>query len=160
MEIGLDFLADSPTQIGDIILQRYGVRFREEMDNVIANGADGSSEPEGVFQASGTGSVSSDNGSTGPPTVSDYESLLFGVAKQFRSESTKARSVFIGTETSYQRAKAIQVGTSDERRVMGMDHENYMLLGHPYKINEDIDNADVGFCCMNRYRFYRRSGFD
>ncbi len=158
MEIGLDFEADSPVAIGDMILTRYGQAFRKELDTVIIDG-DGTSQPKGILQASGTTTVSSDGGSGGPPVVSDYEGLLFGVAKQYRAEAGKARAVFITNETSYQRNKAIQVGTTDQRRVFGMDHEDYMTLGHPHKITERCTNSEQVFCCMNRYRMYRRAGF-
>jgi hypothetical protein len=96
-----------------------------------------------------------------PPPVSDYEGLLFGVKKEYRQEAMAGnRAVFIGTETSYQRARAIPVGTTDERRVFGMDHESYMLLGHRYAINESLTNSKTGFFCLNRYRMYRRQGFE
>lgn len=156
IELGLDFEADSPVALGDVILDRYGERFREVMDNVIAVGS-GVGQPEGVFNATGVTLVGTDNGTGGPATVSDYEALLFGVKKQFRSAAGQ-RGIFIGTETSYQRVRGIQVGTSDQRRVFGMDHESYTLLNHPYKINESISNSQVGFFCMDRYRMYRRAG--
>lgn len=159
MEVGLDFLADAPNDIGAIIIDRYGSVFRKEMDDVIADGADASSQPEGLFQASGTTTVNSQNGSTGSWEVTDIEALLFGVAKEYRQESGRQRSIFLTNETTYQRWRGIEVGSTDQRRVLGMDHESYMTLGHPHKINEDVDNAEAGFFCMNRYRFYRRAGF-
>jgi len=159
IELGLDFESDSPVGIGDMVISRYGVRFQQEMDNVIANG-NGTDRPRGLFQTAGLGTVNSANGTGGNPTIGDYEQLLFGVKKQFRQEATQGRAVFIGTEASYTRMRGIPVGTSDARRLFGMDEESYMCFDHPYKINESIANTTVGFFCLNRYRMYRRQGFE
>ena len=159
MEIGLDLEEDSPVNLGAIVAQAYGEQALKWLDDQIAAG-DGTTEPQGVINASGIGSVSSANGSSGPPKVDDYEGLLFGVAKQFRTPADRERSVFIGTETSYQRARAIAVGSSDVRRVFGMDHQDYRLLGNPYKINEGIGNANVAFANLRHYRMYRRLGLN
>jgi HK97 family phage major capsid protein len=158
IESGLDFEADSPVAIGDALVDRYGVRFQQELDNVVTSG-NGTDRPEGLFVSSAVTTTTSENGAVGPPEIDDYEALLFGVKKEFRTEAGRARSVYITNETTYSRARGIPVGASDARRVFGMDHESYELLGHPHKINESIDNADAGFFCMNRYRMYRRSGF-
>ena len=159
MEIGLDLEEDSPVNLGSIVAQAYGEQAMKWLDDQIAAG-DGTTEPQGVINASGIGSVSSTNGSSGPPTVGDYEGLAFGVAKQFKSPADKDRTVFIGTETSYQRARAIAVGSSDARRVFGMDHHSYGLLGSSYKINEGIGNANVAFVNLRHYRMYRRLGLN
>jgi HK97 family phage major capsid protein len=159
MEIGLDFLADSPVDIGAIIIERYGSRFRSELDMVIAVGSDGSSQPEGVFSASGTRALNAANGSTGPWTLADVESLLFGVGKQYRAEAGKARAIFLSNETTYSRWRGMALGTADARRLLGNDYQSYMTLEHPHKLNNSIGNRSAGFFCMNRYRFYRRAGF-
>lgn len=158
-EMGLDFESDSPVPMGEMIVSNYGERFREEMDAVLANGS-GSDRPKGLFQTAGLTVIPSENGTGGPPTVTDYELLMFGVAKQFRAQAGAERSVFIGNETSYQRARSIPVGPADERRVFGMTHEDYRLLSHPYVIIPSLSNSYVGFFCLNRYRLYRRAGFE
>jgi HK97 family phage major capsid protein len=160
IEMGLDFEADSPVNVGDIIVQRYGEVFRQELDNVIATG-DGTTQPLGIFNTSGAGAIPASTATTGPLEVADFENLLFGVAKEYRSEAGRARAIFLSNETSYSRARAIPVDSSaDQRRIFGMDEESYELLGHPYKINETITNPKIGFVCMNRYRMYRRAGFE
>lgn len=157
IELGLDFLNDSPLSIGNIVVQRYGERFRQEMDNVIADG-DGTSQPEGLFTASGVTVVSPAGGAGAVQTVGDYESLRFGVAKEFREEAGM-RAMYIGTDTSYSRARGIKVGASDERRIFGIvDQEDYMLFQRRYAINGSLTNAQIGYACMNRYRMYRRQG--
>ena len=141
----------------------YVKRFREEMDNVIAANA-GTTAPQGVLYASGISAITPSGGAGAAQTVADYEGLMFGVKKQYRAEARPGnQAVFIGTETSYQRARSIVVSATDQRRVFGMEtntHEAYSILGHRYAINESLSNAQILFCCLNRYRLYRRQGFE
>jgi len=157
IEIGLDFLSDSPIDVSGIIAAQYGQQLLAWLDEQCAVG-DGTTEPEGVMNASGTTSVSSANGAGGPPEVGDYEGLLFGVPKNYKANTPTNRITYAANETTYQRARSIPVGTSDERRVFGMTHEDYMLLGHPFAINEQFTNAQVAFTNWARYRMYRRLG--
>lgn len=157
VEIGLDFLSDSPIDVSSIITAQYGQQLLTWLDTQVCTG-DGTTEPEGITNASGTTSVSATNTTTGPPTVGDYEGLLFGIPKNFKQGFPTNRITFAGTETSYQRARGIAVGGSDQRRVFGMDHENYMLFGHPYGIGEFFTNSQIAFVNWGRYRMYRRLG--
>ena len=162
MEIGLDFEEDSPVNIGALVAQRYGEKAMEWLDNQIVNG-DGTTEPQGILNASGTTTVSSTNGASGPPTVDDYEGLMFGINKEYRTAADKARTVFIGNDTTYKRARAISVGSSDARRVFGMEvnaHGDYNLLGHGYKVQNDVGNANIAFANLRYYRMYRRLGLN
>lgn len=162
MELGLDFLNDSPVNIGAVIVQRYGQSYLKSLDDVIANGT-GTNQPEGVFNASGVATVTP-SASAGTPTVGDYEGLMFGVAKEFREEAgmpPNSRAMFIGTDTSYSRARGIQVNSSsDARRIFGMDQQSYQLFNYRYAINGSAGNTKIGFFCMNRYRMYRRQGLE
>lgn len=158
MEIGMDFEEDSPTNVGGIIMEKYGEKAQEWLDEQIAVG-DGTTEPEGIFTASGTTSVASDFGPGGPATVGDYEGLMFGVPKQYRA-AKGSRNVFVGNETSYRRARAIPVGPADERRVFGMTHADFMLLDTPYKIQASITNSQIAYANLGYYRMYRRLGFN
>lgn len=158
MEIGLDFEEDAPNDIGGIVVERYGLKAMEYLDRVIAMG-DGVTEPLGIFLATGTTAVNSDNNLAGPPTVSDYEGLAFGLPKQFRREAG-ARLAFVGNDVSYRRARGIPVGPADERRVFGMDEQDYKLFGVDYKIQNNIPNNWVGYANFRRYRMYRRLGLN
>ncbi len=162
MELGKDFEDDSPTNIGEQVITQYGEAMLTWLDEQPLLG-DGTTEPEGVFVASGTVAVSSDKGGAGPHTLSDYEGLLFGVKKKYRPPQDRARCVYVSNETSYRRSRAMKVdpasSSTDERRMLGLDHENYMTLGHPHKINENITNAKAAFFNARRYRMYRRLGF-
>jgi hypothetical protein len=69
-----------------------------------------------------------------------------------------ATAVFCGTETSYQRARAIPVGASDARRLGGMDYSSYTWMERPYKVNASLTNAQIFYAILGRYRMYRRRG--
>jgi HK97 family phage major capsid protein len=157
IEIGMDFVSDSPLDIGGIVTQQYGEVMLQWLDEQCCIG-DGTTEPEGVFNATGTTTVNADNGAAGAPTVGDYETLLFGISKAYKRGTAANRITFIATETSYSRARGIAVGGADQRRVFGMTHEDYMLLNHPYAINEQLTNRQQGFVNWSRYRMYRRLG--
>lgn len=165
IEMGLDFLNDSPLAIGQIVVQRYGEVFRKEMDNVIVAG-NGTNQPTGLLNASGTTSVSSANGTGGPATMGDYEGLMFAVPKEYMQDAgmpPNSRAMFIGTQTSYRRSRAIKVNaSSDERRLYGMTHMDYRLHDFRYAISgaSDLTNSKILFACMNRYRLYRRQGLE
>jgi HK97 family phage major capsid protein len=154
--IGLDFLEDSPTTIGDIIVKKYGEKYLEQLDFVVANG-DGVTQPLGFLNTSSPKTASADNQTNGPPTVSDYELLYFAVQKQFRNEAG-AQPAFVSSDTSYQRARSIAVSPTDQRRVFGMDHASYRLLNVRYAVQNDIVNNKIAFVMLNRYRAYRRLG--
>lgn len=156
MEIGLDFEEDSPVAMGNQIIEQYGLQAMAWLDEQIAVG-DGTTEPQGVFTNTSTTSVGSDAGPGGPLAVSDFEGLMFGVGKQYRNEPGAA-CVFLANDTMYRRARAIPVGSDDQRRVFGMDHASYQLLDKPFKINNNCANGRLAFVNLRRYRMYRRLG--
>jgi HK97 family phage major capsid protein len=160
VEVGRDLLSDAAVDVGSHLATNVNQRMLRELDRVIAVG-NGTTEPAGINGASGLISVTSDNPTQGPPSVSDYEGLLFGVAKQYRMNMWNP--VYISNEVSYRRSKAIPVGPGDERRVMSpeMNHENYITLGRPHKISPDLTNSTVIFAALKKaYRIWRRQGFE
>jgi HK97 family phage major capsid protein len=157
IEIGLDFMSDASVDIGPIVTDGYGRRLLNQLDRVIAVGA-GGTEPTGITVGAGTTAVASANGVGGPPTVGDYEGLLFGVPKEYKAGFAQNASCFCANETTYARARGIAVGATDERRVFGMTHEDYMLLSRPYSIEGNMGNSDIFFAVLPRYRMYRRLG--
>ena len=60
IEVGRDFLADTPADIGRILVELIGQRMAAELDDVVANG-DGTTQPEGIFTAAGLGTATADN---------------------------------------------------------------------------------------------------
>ena len=158
VQLGLDFLSDTPIDFGAHITRQYGERLLEDLDDVIATG-NGSTQPEGIMSKSGTTSVTF----SGATSISNYESLRFGVAKpEFRGPVGRT-SVFCGTETSYQRCIGLPVSATDARRLFGVDHfgpdgGGYRFGGASYRINESLTNQQIFHCVMGRYRMYRRKG--
>jgi HK97 family phage major capsid protein len=153
IHIGLDFLSDTPIDFNALITAQYGERLLEDLDDVIADG-NGTTQPEGVIQKSGIGTVNF----AGTTSLGNYESLRFGVAKAEHRANVNQTAVFCGTETSYQRVRAIPVGASDARRIFGMDYDSYAIMNRPYKINETLTNAEIFYAILGRYRMYRRRG--
>lgn len=161
IRIGLDFLSDTPIDFGAHITSQYGERLLEDLDDVIATG-NGTTQPEGVMTKSGTTTVAFG----GVTSIGNYESLLFGVNKNERRPNVAASIVFCGTETSYQRARALPVDSTDARRLGGGlgtiggvgDYLNWMWMGHSYKINESLTNAQIFYAVLGKYRMYRRRG--
>jgi HK97 family phage major capsid protein len=156
IEIGLDFEEDSPANIGGIVIERYGVKHAEFLDNVIATG-DGTTEPLGIFNTGGITTVASVNGAGGPLTISDVEGLLFGINKAFR-QSRGGRNVFIMNETTYRRFRSIAVATGWNLRLFGTNYEDYSIMGYPVRLNATIPNNEIAFVNMAYYRMYRRQG--
>lgn len=154
VELGLDSLSDAAVSLGQLVTTEIGKSLQAWLDEQIAIG-DGTNEPEGVMNCSGTTSVS-----WGVATsIGNYESLCFSVPKAQRPKNNQSVR-FIGTETSYQRARGIPVGTSDARRVFGMDHESFMLLNRPYAISTALSNNQVIFGDLSKFRMYLRKGFE
>ena len=162
IEIGLDFLSDSPIDIAGAVSRDYQQVMLNWLDSQILGG-DGTTEPEGLINASGTTSVTSTNGSGGPWTVGDIEALLFGVTKAYKGGTDPSRIGFASLETTYRRVRGIAVSTSDQRRVFGMDHENYRVFDRFWGIGSSstggfTSNRQILFANFARYRMYRRLG--
>lgn len=159
--VGLDFLADSPLNIGSIMVSEWGKTFRKEMDDVIADG-NGTNRPTGIFQTSGFNAVSSAGGAGTAPQIGDYESLYFDIPKEYRN-APGARFIYLSTDTSYKRARGIPVDSSnDARRIFGMDQKSYTIFDNPYRVTSasGVTNAEIAGCMINFYRMYRRQGLE
>ena len=157
-QIGLDFLSDTPIDFGAHVTAQYGERLLEDLDDVIAVG-NGTTQPQGVINRSGVTSVSFG----GTTSIGNYESLRFGVKKPEHKSTLMASAVFCGNETSYQRVKALPVGSTDARRLFNTQfpvagYDNYSIMDRPYKINESLANTQVFYAILARYRMYRRKG--
>ncbi len=152
-EVGRDMLSDSGVDVGQMLVDRISEAFAKEMDDVIATG-NGTTQPEGIIHHSGTTGVTFG----GVTSLDNYESLLFGVAKQYRKAPGNT-FMFCGTETSYMRMRAIPVGTTDARRLFGMNHESYECFPpRRFAINEALTNSEIFSGDLKRYRLYERLG--
>jgi HK97 family phage major capsid protein len=162
IEIGLDFLSDSPLDIAGAVAADYQQVMLQWLDSQIIGG-DGTTEPEGILSASGTTTVNATNGSGGPWTVGDVEALLFGVSKAYKGGTDPNRIGFGSLEATYRRIRAIAVSTTDQRRVFGMTHEDYKVLMRFWGIGSSstggfTSNRQAIFANFARYRMYRRLG--
>lgn len=156
IEIGLDFEEDSPANFGQIVIDRYGEKHLEWLDEQIANG-DGVIEPLGVFNTGTLTVVPSVSGPGGPPSLSDLEALIFGVNRLYR-RSAGGRMVFIMSDVTYRRFRAIATALGWNTRLFGTDYESYTILGYPVRIMPTIPNNKVAFVNLAYYRMYRRQG--
>jgi HK97 family phage major capsid protein len=160
VQIGLDFMSDTPIDFNAHITAQYGERLLEDLDDVVAAG-NGTTQPEGVINKSGVTSVAFG----GTTSIGNYESLRFGVTKPEHRGPVNATACFCGTETSYQRVKALPVGAADARRLFGTGnfgtngYDNYSIMDRPYGINESLTNQQIFYAILGRYRMYRRKGF-
>ena len=155
IQIGLDFLSDTPVNFAQIITSQYGERLLEDLDDVIAVG-NGSSEPEGCMEKGSPQSVNWE----GATSLANYESMRFAIGKEEHSPAVKNTAVWCGTETSYQRARALAVSGTDLRRIMGYDYDSYTFMQRPYKINGALSHSQVFYAILARYRMYRRRGLN
>jgi HK97 family phage major capsid protein len=160
LELSNELEADSPLDLGAAIIEQFGERLRAELDKVIAVG-NGYNQPLGLFNTSGLVAIPSDNGVGGPVTVSDAESLIFGLPLQYRQGWEGS---FVGNDTLYRRFRGIQVGPGDERRVFGMgtfgvqDSQSYQLFEYRYRVQNDLPNSKCGFFALKKFRLYVRAG--
>lgn len=158
-ELGMNFLEDASPRILAEIQNQYretaGLWFNEQITN-----GDGTTEPQGIKNDSGTADVTPANPTTGAATIGDYVELYFAVNKAFRQKGGLQNACYIMTDTTYGRARAIATGvTGDTRLVFGESIGDYKLFGHPVLIEETgMGNNDAIFCQMKGYRMYLRQG--
>ncbi|MBU4271356.1 MAG: phage major capsid protein [Planctomycetes bacterium] len=163
VEVGRDFLSDAAVNVGQVLTANIGQRMAAELDKLIASG-NGTTQPEGIFTASGLTAINSDNGAGGPPTLNDYISLLFSIGKQYRNQSYAP--TFISNDTSFQRSRAIAVDpatpSTDQRPALAplTEINTYRTLGWDHAIQNDIGNPSCVFGAMRKYRLYRRVGME
>lgn len=153
--IGRDFLSDSPVSVGEELHSLFGQRYLAELDKVIAVG-DGSTQPEGLTNASGTIVYTSKNGSAGPFVVSDVEGMIKTLPKQYRGQ--KHRCAWLMNDSTWFVLRGISVSGSDQRRIFGYDYENYTLANRPVMISADLPATFMSFFRPDLYRMYRRMG--
>lgn len=156
VEVGSDWMADTPLAIGQILTERIGTTLLTELDKVVATG-NGTTQPTGLFTASGTTDVPSASGTSGPYSVGDAETLAWALPKAYRNQRVE-RCAFIGNDATYRRFRSVPRGTDDAQRIFGMDHMSYTLLEWPFRINNSIPDGYCGFSALRRYRMYRRLG--
>lgn len=155
--IGRDFLADSPIDLQADIIALYQKALLQWLDKEIAVG-DGTTGPLGLFNTSNVLTASSKNSTAGPMTVSDVETMVKTLPKQYRNKQDNV--VWVGSDALYFRIRGISVSGTDQRRIFGYDYEQYMLASHPYKVENDVAGSSLAFVNMSKYRMWRRKGME
>ncbi len=157
IELGRDFVSDTPLAVMDALMQSYNKQNGKYLDYCIAIG-DGTTQPLGLFTISGPTTVASQNGSSGVFTVLDFENMLKGMGKEYRTNSPSVR--WVSNDTTYWRARGVPVSTTDARRVFGQNYEDYALAGRPWSIQNSIGNTKLGFGDLKQYRLWNRPGVE
>jgi HK97 family phage major capsid protein len=101
-----DLMADSPVNIGQKLTEEYGKALLTWLDEQIQVG-DGTTEPQGVFNASSIVTVA---GGGVAFTIAKYMDLIASVPYQYRQGVPAASRCVGGTDTSYWRARALAAG--------------------------------------------------
>jgi HK97 family phage major capsid protein len=166
VEVGRDFMSDAGVNVGQALTANVGQRLQAELDKMIVLG-NGTTQPEGITLASGLGTLNADNGAVGPPTFNDFVTAAFSIGKQYRNQAFRPR--FISNDTSYQRSRAVKIDASspsvDQRPVLAPNtandgFQNYVTLGWPHSIQNDLPNGTLIFGALGKYRLYRRLGME
>lgn len=157
LEVGRNLLADVPAvDLGQDLLSELGQSWLAWLEEQISVG-DGTTEPAGIFTVGGTNIESSANGTGGPFAISDLERLSFGISlARRRLAGNGAR--YVTSDYLYRQARQVPVGSDDARRLLGLDHQEYKILGYGVSINDSIPNGSIAFCSLRDYRLYRRPG--
>jgi HK97 family phage major capsid protein len=148
--VGRNFIADTPLNVGTILMQLIGERMLNELEKVIAVGT--GSQPSGIMGASGTTAV---NFSSAAVTIAKMLELLFAVPKELRGPGF----AFCSNEVSYRRLRAVQTGISgDTRLALGSEVESFVTFNRPHKICHHLANTQQFAGDLKAYRLYRRLG--
>lgn len=152
---GRDMLADSIVDLGMFLVENIGRALLKDLDRVCISG-NGTTEPQGITNASITNIVASALGPNGQVTVGDLESLVWGIEKQYRA--AQYRPCFISNDNTYRRFRSLPVGSDDARRILGNDEQSYTALSLPWRIQQGLADNIAMMACLARYRLYRRQG--
>lgn len=167
IEIGRDFLSDSPVDVGSHLTGLIGDKMTEELDRVVAAG-NGTLEPLGLSRTPGLTTISTTGGAGGPPTLADYLNLMFSVGKQYRNKQNNS-VCFVSNDVSYQRSRGIKIDannpSTDQRSVLDPMMSNqgafvnaYSTLGWSHRIQNDLPSGTSFFVDLKRFKMFRRLG--
>lgn len=155
---GNDFLEDAAPEFGRNVMNQIGEKSKAWYDEQIAIG-DGTTEPQGIFVASGT-SVGAESGHTHSSfTYNDVTNVAFGIDKAHRNAFGGDGTRFVMNDTQYREFMQIVTGvTGDARPIFGMGLKDYMLGPYGVSIQNNISNGNFALCNLRGYRLYIRQG--
>jgi HK97 family phage major capsid protein len=155
---GRDFEMDAAPNFGQIVVAQLGDQFKLQMDNWIAVG-DGTTQPQGLVNASGTTSVTATGSSHATMVYNDGLNLVYGVTKPFRKAFGGQNTMFISTDKMYKKFMQLNTGvTGDTRPIYGMHLKDYQLGDYHFAVQNDIADGTVFVANLRGYRLYRRLG--
>lgn len=154
---GRDLLSDSVVNIGSELTKLMGVEHAHQLDKVVAMG-DGTTQPKGLTNTTGTGTVSATNATAGPFLPADFNSMVSGLPKQYRDKNDP-KICWVMNDATWFRIHNIKTGISgDNRQLYGYQLENYSFLGRDVKISNDLAANNLFFGKLDLYRMWRRLG--
>lgn len=160
IQVGRNFLEDAVPTVADEIRASYTRKHNEWLDRVIVAG-NGTTEPQGILNASGTTDITAQNATTGPVHILDAINLLFGVSPEYQRNFPTEYLAYAMTWTTYKRFRSIQVdSTNDQRLVFGNEGlANSRLFDYKVALEQQgLSNSDAIFAQFQAYRLYRRQG--
>jgi hypothetical protein len=150
--VGLDFLRWTPLDFMQSLRAKFSEKYQEELDTAIATG-DGSAGVVGLFNSAGATIVPQQSPSPSGWDVNDIESCLAYLPRQYRKAGGKIR--WVSNDRTYFRIRGVPVGTSDQRRVFGMDHGTYQVFDYEWRVNASVENTDLGLVDLRYFRLFR-----
>lgn len=162
IELDLDLEADSPVNIGSVVVDYLGQASLSYLDFVFYAG-NGVSEPLGIKRTPGAAVVPSTFGLGGPFTLSDVRALRESVPTNYRRNGNSKWKMVMSDLT---RAKllGIPVGQHDTRPVFGYhqsEEDSYKFDGADVRIvngynGVEIPTGEISWADLSKYQAYRR----
>jgi HK97 family phage major capsid protein len=157
-EWGRDFEEDATPNFMAAVIAQIGDESKRWLDEQIAIG-DGTTEPQGIFVASGTQVPPNSSHTFASMVYSDVVKLAFGIGKAARNNFGGNFTRFVMNDAQYRVFMQLATGvTGDTRPIFGMNWNAYRLGDYGVSIQNNISNGNLGLCNLRGYRMYRRAG--
>lgn len=143
-----ELVSDANPRIVDIVTQLFQEAIAAERDKKIAIGT-GSSQPEGLFSASGISAIS---GCSGELTYNKLVALKFGLARKYH-----AGSRWVMNETCLQWVH--QLHDTNDRPILTdalINGDVPRILGYPFSTQKDIGSGQILFGNLSKYIWFDR----
>lgn len=158
IEFGLDFIADAAPQFGMYVMEQINQEHLRWLDEQIAVG-DGTTEPQGIFTASGNVVLPESSHTATTFTYDDVLNVAFGIDKAHRLNFGGNATRFVMSDAQYKYLMQIVTGvTGDARPIFGMNIKDYMLGQYPVSVQNNISEGNFALCNLRGYRMYQRQG--
>jgi len=140
-----ELLADSAINLTDLLTQLFSDAVARERDKMIVVG-DGSTQPEGIFSASGVTEISTTVGSIG---YADLLAMDEAIAEQYRNDPSL---VWITNQTVRRYIRAIKDSAGQPLLRESLERGAPMtLMDHPILINRNVPSGQIALGVMSKY---------